>query len=312
MKDLAYYHEVIRSDLYEQGPVVACIRKDTPDYEIISISPNIKRLYGYDVREMEEGKIRVETLIHPDDLERFRNEQRRSWEERPESYEYSPFRFRMQDGHYRWVINATNRLEGTDHLISYLTDITSEKETLIKIQQSQKALASAQKIAKIGSWRLDMRDNSLEWSDEIYRIFELDREHFTPSYEGFLSVIHPDDAETVGRVFRESVEEKAPYAITHRLLMPDGRVKYVIENGNTTYDVDGTPIISEGTVQDITQLKELEIAYASEHRFVTTMIDNAESIIAAIDKDGTMVELNRYGCEFTGYSPEEVASEPYF
>ena len=191
-------------------------------------------------------------------------------------------------------------------------DISQEHANRMTLLHSQQMLNSAQRIAKIGSWSLDLKTNRLEWSDEIFRIFEIDKEQFEPSYEGFLNAIHPDDIHAVNEAFSKSVTDKTPYSISHRLLMKDGRIKYVIENGQTTYNEAGEALYSEGTVQDITEFKELEIAYQGEHRLFSTLINSAESVIAAIDRDGVMVSLNRYGKEFTGYTQAEIGSEPFF
>lgn len=210
-------------------------------------------------------------------------------------------------------ISALKDADGTTTgYVGIARDISEEKETRTRLIDSRKMLNNAQHIAKVGSWSLELKTNRLEWSDEIFRIFEIDKEQFEPSYEGFLGAIHPDDIDVVNDAFAKSVADKTPYSISHRLLMKDGRVKYVIENGMTTYDEAGEPLLSEGTVQDITEFKELEIAYLNEHRFLGTLIDNAESVITAIDRNGVMVELNRYGCEFVGYTQEEIAAEPYF
>ncbi|MEW6133754.1 MAG: ATP-binding protein [Pseudomonadota bacterium] len=110
----------------------------------------------------------------------------------------------------------------------------------------------------MGNWELDLTNNVLFWSDEIYRIFELDPERFSPSYEAFLDAIHPDDRETVDHAYTESVKNRQPYDIEHRLLMKDGRIKYVNEKCETYYDADGTPLRSVGTVHDITERKLAE------------------------------------------------------
>ena len=207
------------------------------------------------------------------------------------------------------LTDAAGKITG---YVGIAKDISREYANRMMLLHSQQMLNNAQKIAKIGSWSLDLVTNRLEWSDEIFRIFEIDKTRFEPSYEGFLNTVHPDDIEKVNEAFSRSIAEKTPYTISHRLRMDDGRIKYVIENGQTTYNEIGEALHTEGTVQDITELKELEITYQSEHRLFHTLFNSAESVIAAIDKTGTMVSLNRYGEAFTGYSQEEIASEPFF
>lgn len=129
-----------------------------------------------------------------------------------------------------------------------------------RLRHSEARLKEVQCLAQIGDWELDLQTNILLWSDEIYRIFEVDSATFRASYEGFLDLVHPDDREMVDRVYSDSIGQQTPYDITHRLLMKNGRIKVVHERGVTHYFPDGTPSRSVGTVQDITERKQAEEA----------------------------------------------------
>lgn len=137
-------------------------------------------------------------------------------------------------------------------------DITERKRIEDALLQSERKLKESQKIARLGQWELDLTTNTLYWSDEIYRIFDIDPDKFGASYEAFIETIHPDDREAVDRAYNESLENKTPYDIIHRLLLKDGTVKYVNEICRSEYDKDGIPLRSIGTVQDITELKLIE------------------------------------------------------
>ncbi|ATX78769.1 PAS domain S-box-containing protein [Mariprofundus aestuarium] len=126
------------------------------------------------------------------------------------------------------------------------------------LQQSEASMNDAQRIARVGSWELDLTNNELKWSDEIFRIFEVDKEAFGASYEAFIDAIHPNDRELVNSKYTDSVASRLPYDIEHRLLLKGGRIKHVHEHCQTIYNNEGTPIRSSGTVQDITERKELE------------------------------------------------------
>ncbi|MES0370842.1 MAG: HD domain-containing phosphohydrolase [Mariprofundaceae bacterium] len=150
-----------------------------------------------------------------------------------------------------------------------------------KTDKYMQGLNEAQKISHIGSWELDLVKNKLEWSDEIYRIFEIDQNKVDASYEAFLDATHPDDREFVNTAYKESLENRKPYDIVHRLQMADGRVKHVKEHCKSTYAPDGTPLISIGTVQDITPQVESEKALHKSLELVQTSL---EETIAAISK----------------------------
>ncbi|MEN8168024.1 MAG: PAS domain-containing protein, partial [Pseudomonadota bacterium] len=155
---------------------------------------------------------------------------------------------------------------------AFVSDLRLQKAVENTLRRSESSLAEAQRIAKIGSWELDLRKNELIWSDEIYRMFEIDKAQFGASYEAFLGVIHPDDRERVNRTYAKSLEARTPYEITHRLRMPDGRIKYVHEICETQYDDTGKSVYSYGTVQDVTERHqaELELIQAKEQAEAAT------------------------------------------
>ena len=131
------------------------------------------------------------------------------------------------------------------------------KKQLIDLNEE---LNNAQKIAHIGSWKLNFVTNELYWSDEVFEIFGIDKEKFAASYEAFLETVHPEDRAYVQTTYAESLNTQKPYSIEHRLLLPDGSLKYVLEHCVYTYDTHQKPLHSSGTVQDITQRKLIEIA----------------------------------------------------
>jgi PAS domain S-box-containing protein len=129
------------------------------------------------------------------------------------------------------------------------------------IKKTESRLKEAEQIAKIGHWELDLISDTLYWSDEIYRIFEIDPKEFDATYQAFLKIVHPDDRKLVDKAFTESLRNKTGYDIVHRLLLKGGSIKYVHEKCQTLYDDQENPIRSIGTVQDITKRK------LAEHNF---------------------------------------------
>ncbi|MFO7987139.1 MAG: PAS domain-containing protein [Desulfatiglandaceae bacterium] len=117
-----------------------------------------------------------------------------------------------------------------------------------------------QNLAHIGHWELDLKTNSLEWSDEVYRILGENPRAFDPSYETLITmeVIHPDDRTRVVRAHKESLRKNTPCDIEYRLLLKDGSVKYVNERFQTLFDDRGNPAGVMGTVQDITERRQAE------------------------------------------------------
>jgi len=156
------------------------------------------------------------------------------------------------EGEYVCIYDDQGRITGH---FGVQREITEQKRMEDEVRVKKTRLKEAQRLAKVGSWELDLRTNHLFWTDEIFNLFELDQERFGASYEAFLDAIHPDDREIVNSAYQQSLKNREPYAITHRLLMADGRIKWVEERCYTEFDQNGTPLISRGTVQDITERK---------------------------------------------------------
>ena len=137
-------------------------------------------------------------------------------------------------------------------------DITESRKAEEELQKSKTSLVNAQRIAHLGNWDWDIVKNELVWSDEIYRIFSLKTQEFGATYEAFVNIIHPDDRELVQNAVDEALYRNKPYSIDHRIVLPDGSVRVVHEQGEVTFDKDDKPIQMLGTVWDITERKKSE------------------------------------------------------
>ncbi|MBN2138827.1 MAG: PAS domain-containing protein, partial [Sedimentisphaerales bacterium] len=126
------------------------------------------------------------------------------------------------------------------------------------IRESEERYALAQKAANIGSWDWDIVRGNLIWSDQTDLIFGFGPGEFAGTYDGFLERIHPEDRRSVTDAVDACVRGDADYAIEHRIVRPDGSVRWVSETGDVTLDKNGKAVRMVGIVQDITDRKYLE------------------------------------------------------
>lgn len=164
----------------------------------------------------------------------------------------------FEDGEIRTIYgNATPIYDDGRPIgaVGAFVDITERKRAEERLRESREDLNRAQAVARTGSWRLNVNRNELLWSDETYRMFGIPQG--TPlTYEIFLSAVYPDDKEYVDREWTAALSS-GHYDIEHRIVV-GGDVKWVHERAELEFDEEGQLLGGFGTVQDITEQKQLE------------------------------------------------------
>jgi PAS domain S-box-containing protein len=129
-----------------------------------------------------------------------------------------------------------------------------ERETAeAALRDLQARIDNAQQLAHMGDYDWEIATDSNTWSDQLFRIYGHEPQSFMPSYDQFLSMIHPDDQERVRAIHEQAYATGEPYEMIERIVRPDGEVRYLSSNGQVVTDAAGTPIRMRGTCIDITE-----------------------------------------------------------
>lgn len=146
-------------------------------------------------------------------------------------------------------------------LFNHRLEIRERQRAEIKLRESQEQLNLALQAAKMGLWSWNIASDSITWSKEVYRVFGLQPEEFDGSFEAYLNAIHPADRERVTKKIAEALHaETEEYSIEHRLLLKDGKIRWLEGRGRVARDANGSPLHMAGTVWDITENKRAEQA----------------------------------------------------
>ncbi len=171
---------------------------------------------------------------------------------------------RRKDGTPYWVASTITPFmdsEGKPYqYISIRTDITHVKASEIALEHHKERLRRGQDFANIGTWDWNIETGELYWTERIAPLFGYPAGNLETSYENFLSAIHPDDRDSVINAVNASLEKDLPYEIEHRVVWPDGTVRWLLEKGAVVRDGTGKPLRMLGVVQDIDERKQIEVA----------------------------------------------------
>ena len=165
-------------------------------------------------------------------------------------------------------------------LTALIRDITERKQAEETLKGSEARYAAAQRLANIGSWDWDIRTGDLHWSERVEALFGFDRGEFGATYEAFLQCVHSDDRQHVVDSVNGCVEEGKDYAIEHRIVWPDGTVRWVSETGDVIRDDNGVAVRMLGIVQDITERKRAEERFLWELRVNTAVARLSSALIS--------------------------------
>jgi len=147
-------------------------------------------------------------------------------------------------------------------------DITERKHIEHALLESQQNMAEAQRIAHMGSWNLNILTNEIYWSDEMYRIYGVEKGNIS-ELDIIYELIHPDDLEIFKNAIDSVFAGNVPEFIEYRIIKPDGEMRFIRATAQTYYDESRTFIRMIGTTQDITESKELEALAIENERLKT-------------------------------------------
>ncbi|MDQ1239818.1 MAG: hypothetical protein QG577_2004, partial [Thermodesulfobacteriota bacterium] len=231
------------------------------------VSPSIERLLGFTqeerLRQSIEEQVTPESLLKIRDTltEELAKEQHGTTD--PDRYITIVVEQYKKDGSTVWLENMVRAIRDPQGMIIGLhglsRDVTERKRAEEALRQSHRRLEESQRIGKIGTFEWNAVTGETCWSDEVYRIFGLEPGSVVPSYELAKEHTFPADTDLWQQTVSESLASKKKFQLQCRFLRKDGTIIWIDNQGDIIWDADGTATGIFGTIQDITQRKNLEV-----------------------------------------------------
>ena len=296
-------------DLYKQAQALSHIGNWSWDLATgkIEWSDELYNIYGLPTGSdltFEE----IMTLYHADDISKIRENVQRTLEAKASLESYN--RLTLKDGTRKILHAKTEVLNDATgkacKMIGTIQDVTEKQALIDRLQASDTLYKQAQSISHIGNWSWDLETRKLDWSEEIYKIYELEPGSVDNSAPLALNN-HPQDDEVIRNTIRQSLVSGQPFDFNYRIILKSGKVKTLNARGEIKTGVNNRPEKIYGTLQDITEQKLIEKRLKETQEFIQKITDTTPSIITAYNiHTGRYSFINQAVENKLGYSVSQI------
>ena len=221
------------------------------------VSQGVEAIFGCSAESLANDVTLLSEIIHPDDLQSVLSSMHNS-----ARYQYlwvKEYRV-IKNGRVSWIYGhavTSQQADGSTLWNGQMLDITERKMLELKVEENQRNLMLAERVAGLGHWQLDLETGQSQWSDTMYNLHGLNKAKVTPSLALTLEKTHPEDRQAVTEAIN-AVKQSGARDVEHRVMLGDGEIRWLRRSGIYRIDEAGREIIF-GTTQDITDYKELEL-----------------------------------------------------
>ncbi|MCW7489101.1 PAS domain-containing protein [Leptospira meyeri] len=308
----------IENVILDSGPYVIFRFKFDTEFLTTYVSPNVSLNLGYQTGDFKKGMLKPDDLIHPEDRDNAIQEEKDSIKNKSRTYQRE-FRFQKQDGTYIYVsvysvVSYFNSIP--TEKISYLIDITERKDKELEILKQRDELARIKLLfeetnaaANVGSWDVDLTNNTLFWAKETKRIHEVPDDYIPQLKTAF--EFYPLEAhkQMLLDAFDKAVTKGTSYDLVLQIKTRLGKLKWARAIGHSVFK-DGKCIRVFGSFQDITRSVNLDKQREDALSKLETILDATTHVtIIGADTTGIITHFNK-GAEYhLQYDAEEVVGK---
>ena len=162
-----------------------------------------------------------------------------------------------------------------------------------ELADTRQRFEEAQAVAHVGSFAWDIATNTVRWSNELQRIYGVEKTGFAGTYEAFLSFVHPDDRAHIVDAVASALRDRRPFEYEHRIVVPGGGIRNLHTRGDVILDEHGQPIRMVGSCWDTTSLVDTKVRLESSLSLLETTLDASADGLLVVDLDGKVTAYNQ-------------------
>ncbi len=215
---------------------------------------------------------------------------------------------RRRDGETFNALYSIGRLThaGSALIVGNISDISELKRGEDALRKTAEQLTMAQTAANMGVWDWNVASGRIEWSPQMFTLFGIDPLKAEASFEAWRKVLHPEDAEIAGRRIEKALQEKTTLNSDYRIVIPDGRIRWINAVGEGRYDERGQPVRMIGICSDITERKRTDRALRESEARFRGYFELPTHGLAITSPEKGWIEVNTRICTLLGYSKDEI------
>lgn len=290
------------SDIFNMSLQLICIA-DINESKFLKVNPAFTTVLGYDESELVDHSF--SEFTHPDDIEKTDKIVSDQLQKGKKVIGFTN-RYRTKQGKWVWLEWTSHPVPEKGITYAIANDITEQKANENKLLQFNQRLSEAQKIASMGDWSWDAKNDKVEWSENLYSIMGLSPDKPPPNYAGQVALYHPDDRDIFEQTVAQCIENGESYSIELRRKRPDGKDIIVQAEGRAEIGKDGKVRKLFGTVQDITQRKLAEIELRESEEKLRNIFENGTNVFYSHTTDGIVNFISPQIKDLLGYTQEEA------
>jgi len=299
--------------LFDKSDSVLFKWNNDATWSVAYASSGVEKLFGYTREQFIEGVVPYASLIHPEDIERVKQEVRQGAKSKEEFFKHAPYRIRTKEGTIKWVLDYTvllkNHNDSVLYFVGYITDITEQINLQLETTKLKERFELVLDAINDGIWDWDIENRVTYLSPKWKSMLGYEDEEIQNNSDSFFELIHPEDKPHLEATLRQHFQDPQhnPYIAEIRMRCKDGNYKWVLTRGRASFDANNNPIKIVGSHTDIDHNKKINDAIQkAEIKFFTLFQKSLDGIVL-VDMNRRFIEFNQRAHALYGYTQEEFA-----